>query len=247
MELKKREAKAWKPYLFFQAKLYPTLPYLSYKALQVKKKYPTPPAMSNELILGESDQKILIIGESTVAGVGAQDPTETLAYHIHSFFEGKYEVQNYGKNGIRAKELLPYFRKNLKSINGQVDGIFLYIGANDCFKLTSPTDYYKALKHVLEVLQEQFKANWIYLADIPPVEQFPAFPPILKSFLKEQRHFLKTQMEMLSRENEQVIHEQISMDFDPSFFSNDLVHPSGKGYLEIAKFSFSGLQRAGVV
>lgn len=247
MELKKQVAKCKKPYLFFQARLYPSLPYLIYKAAQVRSQYPTPPAVSNELTLGKSNKKILILGESTAAGVGAAETKNTLAQQLHLLLEQQYEITNLGKNGIRAKELLPCFRKKIPAYAEPLAGIFLYIGANDCFKLTQPESYREALEKVIAELELLLQPDWIYLADIPPVHLFPAFPPVLRSFLREQRDFLQCQMQALAHSNPKLVFEPIRLDLNPAFFCEDRIHPSPLGYAEIAKFSHAGLRRFGKI
>ncbi len=237
-------AKPKSPYFLFQAKLYPVLPYLIYKANQVKKTYPTPPAMSNHLNLGSSDEKYLIIGESTAAGVGAKDTTGTIAHRIFESFGKKVEVINFGKNGIRVKEVIPTFRHQLEAIEDPMEGVFIYMGANDCFKLTSPNEYERSLLRLLDQVKTQFNPNWIYLADIPPVQIFPAFPSILKSYLKDQRSFLRSQMKKIAQQDDSIVFEEIELDLDKSFFSEDLIHPSSFGYSAIADFSIAGLKRA---
>ncbi|MHA7128433.1 GDSL-type esterase/lipase family protein [Algoriphagus namhaensis] len=247
MEQKNQGDNVTNPYFFFQAKLYPALPYLTYQANQVRKKYPIPPAMSNSLRIGESDRSYLILGESTVAGVGAEHPQETLAYHIHTLLDGKVSIINHGKNGLRAKEIWPCFRKELSAISETIAGIFLFLGANDCFKLSTPSDFEKSLKKLIGQLDQQFSPDWIYLADIPPVHLFPAFPKILKSFLHTQRSYLREKMQSIASQNPQVFHEGIQVDLDQDFFSTDLIHPSGKGYYEIAKFSVNSLKQAKII
>jgi len=237
-------ANSTRPYFLFQAKLYPVLPYLIYKANKVQKAYPTPPAVSEFLTLGNSKKKYLILGESTAAGVGAKDPKGTIANRIFETAGPDLQVINLGKNGIRVKEAIPTFKHQLNSISGKVDGLFIFLGANDCFKLTPPNEYQRALLRLLGQINSQFQPNWIYLADIPPVQIFPAFPSILKSYLKEQRSFLRKEMKRIASLDERIVFEPIELDLDESFFSEDLIHPSSYGYSAIADFSLAGLKRA---
>ncbi|MDP2042043.1 MAG: hypothetical protein Q8K16_12760, partial [Algoriphagus sp.] len=69
-------------YAKFQAKLYPVLPFLIFQAYQVKRNSPSLPSMTENLVLGNGNRKILILGESTAAGVGASNPKSSLAGHL---------------------------------------------------------------------------------------------------------------------------------------------------------------------
>lgn len=247
MEPRKQVAKEKNSYRLFQAALYPALPYLLYSAQKVKANHPIPPAVSEEFRLNtniEKARKILILGESTVAGVGAKTTDETLAAHLDRLFQQEYEILNLGKNGIRAKEIWPYFHKKLEKETGHFEGIFLFIGANDCFKLSSPAAYSQSLSRLLSNLKNHFNPNWIFLADIPPIHLFPAFRPVMKYYLKNQRDFLRHQMEELAGKDSDILFKKIKLSLEDDFFCEDRVHPSGKGYFEIAKFCFQGLQQS---
>lgn len=103
-------------YRAFQAKLFPALPFLIYQAYNVRKKWPTPKAQSEFIKLGNGSQKLLVLGESTAAGVGASSVESTLAGNIYRLFGQDYSVTNMGKNGIRAGQVLPFFSKSSKLI-----------------------------------------------------------------------------------------------------------------------------------
>lgn len=230
-------------YWWFQTQLYPLLPFLIYQAKTIRKNNPLPPAQSNHLILGDSDQRVLILGESTAAGVGASKPETSLAGTIFHLFKEKYEVINLGKNGLRVKELIPTFNEEIGSNPKKVEGIFLFMGANDCFRLTKPTQFRFELENIISWLNQSFAPNWIYLSAIPPVHIFPAFTPQLKYFLLRQRKFLSKEMERIASQHHHMIYEEIRFDLTPEFFASDGIHPSDQGYQAIAQFAIDGIKR----
>jgi lysophospholipase L1-like esterase len=232
-------------YRLFQAKLYPVLPFLIYQAYKVKKQRPTPKAQSEFIKLGNGPQRLLILGESTAAGVGASSVESTLAGNIYRLFGETSTVTNLGKNGIRASQVLPFFAEKLKKEKTQTNGIFLFLGANDCFQLTNPSDYNFSLRNIIRTLESDFNPDWIYLADIPPVHLFPAFPALLQSYLKSQREFLREEMKQLAKGNPKIVFDELILNLLPDFFSEDLVHPSDIGYRAIAEFAFDGLRKQG--
>lgn len=231
------------PYAVFQAKLYPVLPFLIYQAYKVKKQRPTPKAQSEFIKLGKGSQQLLVLGESTAAGVGASSAETTLAGNIYRLFGQDCSVTNLGKNGIRAGQVLPCFSEKLKSEKTQMEGIFIFLGANDCFQLTNPTEYHRSILNLIRSLESEFNPTWIYLADIPPVHLFPAFPAILQSFLKTQREFLRKEMKKIANENSKIIFEELILNLQSDFYCEDLVHPSDIGYQAIAEFAGDGLRR----
>lgn len=230
-------------YRIFQAKLFPVLPFLIYQAYKVKKQRPTPKAQSEFIKFGNGPQRLLVLGESTAAGVGASSVESTLAGNIYRLFGQNSTVTNLGKNGILAGQVLPFFAETLKIEKTQTDGIFLFLGANDCFQLTNPSDFNRSLRILIRTLESKFNPDWIYLADIPPVHLFPAFPAMLQSYLKAQREFLREEMKLFAHENPKIIFDELNLNLQSDFFCEDLVHPSDIGYRAIAKFAFDGLRR----
>jgi len=230
-------------YAFFRAKLFPVLPFLIYQASMVRKKRPMPPAVSERVVFGNGLKKILLLGESTVAGVGASSPEFSIAGHLATLLGPNYEVQSLGKTGLRAAQVFSSFESELSGSNGPFDGILIFLGANDCFRLTHPLDFNSQLEALITGLKLRYSPNWIYLADIPPVHLFPAFPSLLRSFLKSQRKFLQQEMIRLSTADHQLIFNRISLTLSPEFFSTDGVHPSDIGYEKITEFAMEGIKK----
>lgn len=229
-------------YSLFKAKLIPALPFLIFQALKVRRNNPTPPAVSEHLTLGKGDKKILILGESTAAGVGASLPEFSLAGHLYDRFGPEYSFTNFGKNGLKVAEVFPNFETHLSKARSPIEGIFVFIGANDCFQITHPGKFRRHLDQLIAGLTLDFSPRWIYLADIPPVHLFPAFPRLLQTYLKRQRDFLQKEMIGLSSKNKGIVFDRLEGNFNPDFFSSDGVHPSDFGYQKIAEFAFDGLR-----
>lgn len=228
-------------YFFFQTRLYPLLPYLAYEALKVKKSVPSLTAVSERLVLKGNSSELLLIGESTAAGVGASSTDFTLANHIFRLFKEEYTLFNFGKNGIRMAEILPIFEAELEKIATPKEGILIFLGANDCFQLTKPKTFAQSMTNLIDRLDQLFRPNWIYLADIPPVQLFPAFSPIMRSYLSQQREFLRKEMRSITAKRNKLIFEELKLELRNGFFAADGIHPSDLGYHVIADFAFEGI------
>jgi lysophospholipase L1-like esterase len=117
------------------------------------------------------------------------------------------------------------YLKHKKSRSKKSEGVILFLGANDCFLLTSPQDFKKELEFLIQQIQVDTDTEWIYLAAIPPVHLFPAFSEQMRSFLSKQRAYLQRKMEDIAANDPKVIYHPIPMDLQPDFFSEDGVHP----------------------
>lgn len=229
------------PYWIFQLRLYPWLPYLFYEAKKIRSKRPNLPSHSTFLTLGNGENRILLLGESTVAGVGASSAQQTLAANFHHFFGESYQIETIGKKGLQVKNAFSLYKQHHHSPSAPFCGILLYLGANDCFLLTPPQQFRQQLIKLIQQLETATETSWIYLASIPPVHLFPAFSERMRSFLQTQREYLQLEMEQVAANNSRVIFHQISLNLESDFFSGDGIHPSDAGYLKIAAVAYQKL------
>jgi lysophospholipase L1-like esterase len=225
------------PYWLFQLQLFPWLPFLVYQAKKVRKSSPKLPSQSALLTLGQGEKHVVLLGESTVAGVGASSESTTLAGNFSRIFGESYQIETIGKKGLRVKEAFSLYLRHKKSRSKKSEGVILFLGANDCFLLTSPQVFKKELKSLIQQIRVDTNAEWIYLAAIPPVHLFPAFSEQMRSFLSKQRAYLQREMEDIASNEPMVIYHPIPMDLQPEFFSADGVHPSDLGYQKIAELA----------
>lgn len=229
------------PYWFFQLRLYPWIPFLVYQAKQIRNTSPRLPAQSSLLTLGQGENHLLLLGESTVAGVGASSAEHTLAGNFWRLFGESYQIETIGKKGLRVKEALSLYLQHRQAKKPKSKGVLLFLGANDCFLLTSPVAFKKEVETLIYQIQISTSAQWFYLAAIPPVHLFPAFSKRMQSFLYRQRNFLQAELEKIAESNPKVIYHGIPMDLKPEFFSADRIHPSDLGYQKIAELAFEKL------
>jgi lysophospholipase L1-like esterase len=225
------------PYWLFQLQLFPWLPYLVYQAKKVRKSSPKLPSQSSLLTLGQGEKHVLLLGESTVAGVGASAAAHTLAGNFARILGDSYQIETIGKKGLRVKDAFSLYQLQKKSRTTTSEGVILFLGANDCFLLTSPQEFKQELRSLILQIQVETNASWIYLAAIPPVHLFPAFSEQMRAFLSKQRAYLQREMEDIAANDPKVIYHAIPMDLQPEFFSADGVHPSDLGYQKIAELA----------
>jgi lysophospholipase L1-like esterase len=148
-----------------------------------------------------------------------------------------YQIETIGKKGLRVKDAFSLYQLQKKSRTTTSEGVILFLGANDCFFLTSPQEFKQELRSLIQQIQVETDANWIYLAAIPPVHLFPAFSEQMRAFLSKQRAYLQREMEDIAANDPKVIYHAIPMDLQPEFFSADGVHPSDLGYQKIAELA----------
>lgn len=224
-------------YFFELGVILPLLPILKYQGTKLRERIGRLQPQSEKLILSNAEPQpnILVIGESTAAGVGASSPEHTIASRLFEELESKYNIINFGKNGLRASQLENFWEQSMPVKNADLNTVFILIGANDCFKLTSPELFYKSLKSFIGKLLYIYRVSNVILVPIPPVYDFPAIPTSMKLLLGWHRSILNSEMKNLKKVFPTLIMKDMAKVFPETYFSSDGIHPSDLGYAAIAK------------
>ena len=174
---------------------------------------------------------LLAIGESTVAGVGAQNHAEALTGQFAKYLSlatGKTVCWHaLGESGITIKNALTKLVADLPE--QQLDVILIALGGNDVFGLSSPRKWRKEMTKMLEILQRKYPNAEILLANVPMVRDFRAMPNPLRyvlSRLAKLQHF--NSREFIAP-LEKIAYFDAVKAVDDDFFS-DGIHPSAIGY-----------------
>lgn len=180
-----------------------------------------------------AELRLLVVGESTVAGVGAPDHASALTGQIAAklFARTSRAVrwQAFGKIGATAHcarvELVPLVPAE------PVDVLVVALGANDTLKLHTPRRWTRDLGCLIEDLRGRVGPAPVVLAPIPPLGEFPGLPQPLKSVLGLRAGALELAAKKLAPTIERVVYcatrPQRSI---AELFCSDRFHPSTEGY-----------------
>lgn len=182
----------------------------------------------------ESNPKLLIIGESTAAGVGASSTETTFASQIFKHTGEKFAITNIGKNGLKANNLRRLYEKSESEIENSFSKAIILIGANDCFNLTPPWKFKRELETFILFLIKEKKVEKVTIPLIPPVHEFPLIPAIMRFFLGWHRNILTAELESLEKSVSQISFDNHKSKTSEVFYSEDGIHPSDYGYELIA-------------
>ncbi|GHB49546.1 SGNH/GDSL hydrolase family protein [Mongoliitalea lutea] len=185
---------------------------------------------------------VLIIGESTAAGVGASCPDTTFAAKIFSESDRTWNVLNLGKNGLKAAGLNRLLNHAKPDIPIVFDQVIILIGANDCFKFTPPSKFRNEIEEFLKIVGRNTNCHQIIIPEIPPVNHFPAIPSILRFFLGLHRHILNNEINRLNKKKHKLYFHRWKSGFSSNFFASDGIHPSDIGYEKMAKEIFEEIK-----
>jgi lysophospholipase L1-like esterase len=216
--------------------LIPVFPVLYFKATKLRNSLVKLPQRSGflELVSVNAESNLLIIGESTAAGVGATSLETTFASKIYGFTGGRFTILNLGQNGLKAENLQSLFKNSEKAVARSFSKTIILIGANDCFKLTPPRKFRQEIESFIRFLIAEKGVEDITIPMIPPVQDFPGIPKIMRLFLGWHRSILSRELVLLEKKIPHLSFQNQKEKFSVDFFSEDGIHPSDLGYEMIA-------------
>ncbi|WP_456461115.1 SGNH/GDSL hydrolase family protein [Reichenbachiella sp.] len=238
----------------------PLLPLLYLQGRRVKQTIPDlPEAVEPAGISGlKSDRciKVLVVGESTMAGVGVETHREgfagTLAHELSIRLNLNVNWKVQAKSGITvsrvSKELLAELDEN------NWDLVVIGIGGNDAFKLNNPVRWKAQTRSLIQDLNGKFGNVPIVFTNMPPIKEFPAFTPLMKWTIGNLVEILGESLKQVVAEFENVYYssEVISIETwskkynlsnDIGFYFSDGVHPSKLTYQTLARQSAEFIEK----
>lgn len=176
-----------------------------------------------------SPLRLLILGDSAAAGVGAAVQTEALSGHLVARLAPHYTVawRLCARTGIRTAEAWAELQeqKDLRT-----DVAVISLGVNDVTALTSRRAFATAYGGLVRWLSECAGAERILVSGLPPVHRFPALPQPLRWVLGQRALALTAALEALAAADPRCLFLRIDDLTDPSLMASDGYHPGPAGY-----------------
>ncbi|MBP8203740.1 SGNH/GDSL hydrolase family protein [Pseudomonas sp. TMP25] len=173
--------------------------------------------------------RLLVLGESTVVGVGVDDMQLALAGQLAGALAVHYARpvawRACGENGVTAAQarerLLP------QALEQPVDLALLVFGVNDTTRLTSLLRWETALGGMAQALT--VRGAQVAFSSVPPLQHFTALPWLLRRLLGWRATLLDARLGQLARRLG-VGHHSVDLEFSPAYLARDGYHPSALGY-----------------
>lgn len=222
-------------YILSSAALLPVAPLLYLQGLYTRKRVGRLPDAEGETVgkFGDKTEsvKLLAIGESTVAGVGARTHETALtgqfAKHLGNRLGKTVEWFAVGKSGIRAGETIDELVPKIPDV--KFDYIMLGLGGNDVLKLSSPKKWRRDMIQLIGILKEKNPSAKIFITNAPAIRLSPALPQPIKFLLGHLSAMHDKNAKEFTREMENVFYFHQPTEVIEDFFADGL-HPSEKGY-----------------
>jgi len=214
----------------------PLLPVLFVQGLRLRQQIPRLPEAGGPATGWEPGSsppiRLITLGESTVAGVGAvthqQALTGQIAASLARHTGRAVQWQVLGKSGITAQRARQVLVPQLAG--KKADVLVIALGGNDVLQLHSPSRWQRDLICLCEAAQQQMGNIPIFLAGMPPVGQFPAFSQPLAAVVGFRAKILDTISQHIATETSNIFFCPVPVITDNSGFATDGFHPGPVGY-----------------
>lgn len=237
MSLEKWQTK----FLIAAAAIMPFAPLLYLQGQLARRRVGVLPGAGGEIngVVGSGDQepvKLFVIGESTVAGLGAR--THDLAFAGQFASQLSHSLNRpvrwhvVGKNGVTARrtidELLPQMPDE------KFDYVMIGLGGNDVMRLSSPRKWRRDMIELLGKIREKNPDAAIFLSNCPMIKYSPAIPQPIRSLLWELSKMHDANIKEFTAEMPRVFYYPQPANVRLEGFFADGIHPSEQGYADWA-------------
>lgn len=185
---------------------------------------------------GAESVSLLVLGESTAAGIGARTHETALGGQFARFLGEKIgksvDWQVVGRSGITVRETIHELVPKIPEKN--FDYILLALCGNEVLKLRSPRAFRRDMRKLIGLLRERHPGATFFLTNAPAVRLSPVLPFPIKFVLGHLSAMHDANAREFTAEIPQVLyfHQPSSV---PADFWADGIHPSEKGYTAWSK------------
>jgi len=176
--------------------------------------------------------RLLILGDSAAAGVGAATQAEALSGQLVTQLAQDRQVdwRLIARSGSTTGDLLAHLRK--RPLEAVWDVAVLSLGVNDAIRRCSPTQFAAQQRELIALLQETAGVRLVLLSGLPPVHRFPALPEPLRWYLGTAATQLdRTLAEVAAGETScAYVGLRAIAELDPAAMASDGFHPGPPVY-----------------
>ncbi len=181
---------------------------------------------------GGAKLRLLVVGESTTAGVGAPDQEHALAGAAASALAAletcQVHWQALGEIGYKAHEVRSKLLAHQPST--VADAVIIALGVNDTIGFSRAHHWRRELAALIRDVRVRTGPAPVFVSAVPPLGRFPLFPRALRWILGIRAQLLDAHARKLAQAMTDVIHVPVSFNGERELLCADGFHPSAAGY-----------------
>lgn len=167
--------------------------------------------------------RLLIIGDSAAAGVGAANQEEALAGQLTARLAPRFQLQwqLLARSGDRVRDA----RRRLAEVPAlRTDVVLTSLGVNDLTALRSARGYVAGLRDLVQELRRR-EARLFVVSGLPPMHAFPALPQPLRWALGAQARRFDARLAAWCGAQSDCLHLPFGELPDTGMMASDGFHP----------------------
>lgn len=168
--------------------------------------------------------KILILGDSAGAGVGAALQAEALTGNLVGSLQDSFEIHwtIHATTGWTTRDCLD----NLDLLEAQpIDAIVTSLGINDLTGMVPLETWIRQQECLVWRCRERFGNPTFFLSGLPPIGYFPALPQPLRWWLGSRAQLFSSTLEGWCATRTDCHYVKLASGFTPDMMASDGFHP----------------------
>jgi lysophospholipase L1-like esterase len=200
-------------------------------------------------VAGDDPIRLLVLGDSTAAGVGAETQDDALPGNLARTLAARFNRgvtwRAVGENGATTRILLARYLQD--ALAEPADLVFLSIGANDALGVRSRGAFARDLARLIAELRRVNPRATVLVSSMPGFDQFELLPEPLRGRLFRHARALEDAGRRVTEPLEKVAMSSPAPGYTDGFFATDLFHPGPQGYREWAQWWVDDAAAAGAL
>ncbi|MEX2441576.1 MAG: SGNH/GDSL hydrolase family protein [Pontimonas sp.] len=193
------------------------------------------------IIEGPSPLHLLGVGDSTIAGVGVDDPmlglTAQFAKSLYGHTSRGVVWDSVGQRGITTGQLLTDYLPLAVADHERVDVALVSIGANDAKNLASAKMAVANVVRIIDTLHQHYPHALVIVSSLPAFHLFGTLPQPLRTVIAGHAQSIERRARPLVEARRFAVMTPPPPNYPHGFFATDGFHPSAEGYRIWAGFA----------
>ncbi|MCR5865588.1 MAG: SGNH/GDSL hydrolase family protein [Aquincola tertiaricarbonis] len=233
--------------LLYKATLAPALLWQGSRLRRTALRLPEPEGERSGVVAGTPGDRavrVLVIGDSSAAGVGVEHQQEALAGPIAVALAQRTGCTVHWQLAARSGLDTVQARQFLRTVPLQpADVIVSALGVNDVTSQTPPALFVRQYKQLLRDVRRRTGARIGIVSGVPPLHQLPAAPQPLRWYLGQCARRLDQELQYFCEKEGRL--RYLSLHWaDPREMSQDRFHPGPVQYARWAQMNAEAIARA---
>lgn len=209
-------------------------PLLVWQGLQTRRNTPhlPEPEGSRTRVVANARRQLLIIGDSSAAGVGVLHQDDALLGQLAQQLDNHVEITLLAQRGAKSDAGIAWLKKHNAS---KYDWVIIVFGVNDVTGMHSTQRWLRDQTTLRDIIAKRFDNPRIIHCGLPPMVRFPALAQPLRWHLGQRAQAFDQALRQLHKQHANSVYLPLNFDLNSKAMASDGFHPGRPVYREWAK------------